>query len=138
MSKSGPGGLDIFDRAMSSVQQQRAQHKSGGDEKRERIDAEWRRVVEGAEALKLRVFTDPRVKAFNISQRLQEVMVTIRLNEREPPRFIRISRQHPDDKNYPGMDAIWVRETGHPQDRRYEAADELLREFALSLVHALV
>lgn len=137
MSKSGPSGLDIFDRAMSSVQQQRAQHKTGDEEKRVRLDAEWRRVVEGAETLKRRVFTDPRVKAFNISSRLQEIMVTIRVNEREPPRFIRISRQHPD-QNYPGMDALWVRETGHHQDRRYDKADDLLREFALSLAHSLV
>lgn len=137
MSKpEAPVGLDLFDRAMSSARQQRSSSKSALEEKRERVDAEWKKVTQTADAIKRRVATDSRIKAFNISDRLQEIMVTVRQNETTPPHFIRISRQHPD-QNYPGIEAIWIRETGYSQDRRFDDAEALIREFALSLAHSL-
>ncbi|MGH8528267.1 MAG: hypothetical protein ACRETN_00260 [Nevskiales bacterium] len=134
---SMPGdGLEIFDKAVSSVRDERARLRNATVDKRAIIDGEWERAVQAAEALKLRVGKDPRVKAFSISRRLNDVMITVKRDERSPPHFIRISRQHPD-QNYPGYEKIWLRETGHFQDRQFEEADLVVRDIALSLAHLL-
>lgn len=134
---STPGdGLEIFDKAVSSVRTERAKLQAATQDKRALIDTEWERALQGAEHLKARVGGDPRIKAFSISRRLQDVMITIKTNERSPPHFIRMSRQHPD-QNFPGFEAIWLRETGYHQDRQFDRADLVVREIALALAHFL-
>ncbi len=135
-SNTPGGGLETFDKAVSSVRDERARMKDATQEKRIRIDSEWEKVMQGAEGLKARVGGDARVKAFSVSRRLNEIMITLKANERTPPHFIRISRQHPD-QNYPGFEAIWLRETGYYQDRQFDKADLVIRDVALSLAHYL-
>ncbi len=129
-------GLEIFEKAVSSVRDERARRQNATLDKRAMIDAEWERALQAAEGLKRRVGNDPRVKAFSISRRLNDVMITVKRDERSPPHFIRISRQHPD-QNYPGYEKIWLRETGHFQDRQFEDAELVVRDVALSLAHCL-
>lgn len=135
-SSTPQDGLEIFDKAVSSVRTERAKLQAAVQDKKAIIDSEWERALQGAEALKQRVGGDPRIKAFSISRRLGDVMITLKTNERSPPHFIRMSRQHPD-QNFPGFEAIWLRETGYHQDRQFDRADLVVREVALSLAHFL-
>lgn len=136
MDAKHPAELELFDRALNSARQQKGKNRDALAQKREHMNAEWERVVAGAAVLRQRVQGDARVKAFNISARLQSIFITLRVREAEPPRFIHLSRHHPD-QNYPGIEALWLRSSDVGMVRQFDNAQTILRELAVALAHAL-
>ena len=121
---------------MQSVRSYRDQASGTTQTRASQIEQDWLKLVTNMQTLKARLAGNPRLLVFNFGRDNKDITVKIEdKRQRIGYRYFLLSRHHPDGK-YPGVDSVWLRETGR-EDMDFRdtklAQSELLQRVAATL-----
>lgn len=122
---------DLVDRALDAIRSHRDSERTLQLRRRDKLDEEWKKLIEVAESLKKRLGTHPRIKYFDISRQKSDIMLRIARDDNKPGQHtILISRQHPHTPS--PVETIWYIESGRPE-KHCDSAETITRDLMVTL-----
>lgn len=122
---------DLVDRAIDAIRSHRDSERTLQLRRRDKLDEEWKKLLEVAESLKKRLNNHPRVQYFDVSRQKSDIMVRIARADNKPGQHtILISRQHPHTPS--PVETIWYLESGRPE-KHCESAEIITRDLMSTL-----
>lgn len=134
--RAGPGSTkdinwnsatDVFDQQLKGIRAHREETQRGTATRLQQLEAEWAETVVTIRALQTKLSGNPKVLHFVISRDQKEVSIKIAdTAEKRGYRYFVFSRHHPEGQ-YPGLDAVWLREFGS-DDTSYKEPKKAMQE----------
>lgn len=122
---------NMVDSMLDAIRSHREQERTLEVRRKDRVDAEWKKLVEAAQTLKKRVSGHPRVRFFDISRNHADILIRLQRNdEKTGQHSILISRQHPHNPS--PIETIWLIETGRP-DKHCDSCEDIMRDLMNTL-----
>ncbi len=121
---------DMVDSMLDAIRSHREQERTLQLRRKDKVEAEWKKLVEGAQVLKKRVGSHPQVKFFDISRNHSDIMIRLQSNGGKSQHSILISRTHPHKPS--PIETIWLIESGRP-DKHCESCEEIMRDVMSTL-----
>lgn len=122
---------NMVDSMLDAIRSHREQERTLEVRRKDKVDSEWKKLVEAAQTLKKRVTGHPRVKFFDISRNHADILIRIqRTDEKTGQHSILISRQHPHNPS--PIETIWLIETGRP-DKHCDSCEDIMRDLMNTL-----
>lgn len=122
---------NMVDNMLDAIRSHREQERTLQLRKKDKIDKEWKELVEAAQALKKRVSHHPRVKFFDIARGNTEILIRIqREGDKTGQHTLLIARQHPHNPS--PNETIWLIESGRP-DKQCDTAEGVIRDLMNTL-----
>lgn len=118
--------LQELDRLLGSIRSFRDQEADQQRLRQTELMHEWRSTLAYAEAMKLRLARETRIRYFEVSERRHEIVLRIVRAPGEPTRLLTLTWGHPEQRDK-APDGIWIRATQQP-DRRFQKSSEAVRE----------
>lgn len=123
--------LKELDRLLGSIRSFRDQEADQQRLRQTELMHEWRSTLAYAEAMKLRLARETRIRYFEVSERRHEIVLRIVRAPGEPTRLLTLTWGHPEQRDK-APDGIWIRAT-HQPDRRFQKSSEAVREMVALL-----
>ena len=123
--------LKELDRLLGSIRSFRDQEADQQRIRQTELMHEWRSTLAYAEAMKLRLAQETRIRYFEVSERRHEIVLRIVRAPGEPTRLLTLTWGHPEQRDK-APDGIWIRATQQP-DRRFQKSAEAVREMVAIL-----
>jgi pSer/pThr/pTyr-binding forkhead associated (FHA) protein len=122
---------NMVDNMLDAIRSHREQERTLQVRKKDKIDKEWKELVEAAQTLKKRVSNHPRVKFFDIARGNTEILIRIqREGDKTGQHTLLIARQHPHNPS--PHETIWLIESGRP-DKHCDTAEAVMRDLMNTL-----
>lgn len=132
------GAIDaFFDDAVAKLRTQAEKDPAfrPGDSSERR--QHWQGVLMEAEKLRRRLSQEPRVCYFDFSSDHEEISVKLAASGNDHGIVLILSRHHPDTRELPPLEYVWLRQIGEP-DAIFDKPLDGLREMALRVAQRLV
>ncbi len=117
---------DLLDDTIGAIQSHRTATSESRKELKQRVDAAWESVLDAARQLRIKINGNARLRYFTIAR--DDKSVTVSFQGRQSNArgdLLELSRYHPDGQ-YAETEAIWVRESGRP-DQRLHSGEEAVK-----------
>ncbi len=125
-----------LERHIQGIRTYREQTSSNTNTQKIRLDQGWTQLVGAMQNVQKRLAGNARVQGFNFSRDGKEIAVKIQdAREKRGYRYFVLARQHPEGK-FPGLEVIWVCETGREDMNFRDAKDaqtEIFQRIAATL-----
>ena len=127
--------LRELDRLLGSIREHRKSEVQNNDAKRAELMLEWQRTLQYADALKIKLAEESRIRFFDVSERRGEVVLRLEKAPGQPTQLLMLTWGHAELKER-GADGIWLRQP-NSVDKRYDKSADALREMVATLAHLL-
>ena len=127
---------DVFERQLQGIRAHREETQRGSATRMQQLDAEWVDTVVTIRQLQAKLNGNPKVLQFVISRDQKEVSIKIvDPTEKRGYRYFIFCRSHPEGQ-YPGLDAVWLREFG-VDDTNYKEPKKAMQELVQRIAGTL-
>ena len=122
---------DMVDKMLDAIHSHRQQERTLQTRRKDKIDHEWKQLLEAAQTLKKRVSNHPRVKFFDIARSNTEILIRVQREDGKTGQHtLLISRQHPHTPS--PIETIWLIESGRP-DKHSDSCEDIMRDLMNTL-----
>lgn len=127
---------EVFERQLQGIRAHREETQRGSATRMQQLDAEWADTVVTIRQLQAKLNGNAKVLQFVISRDQKEVSIKIvDPTEKRGYRYFIFSRSHPEGQ-YPGLDAVWLREFG-VDDTNYKEPKKAMQELVQRIAGTL-
>lgn len=127
---------DVFEQQVQGIRAHREETQRGSATRMQQLDAEWAETVVTIRQLQAKLNGNAKVLQFVISRDQKEVSIKIvDPTEKRGYRYFIFSRSHPEGQ-YPGLDAVWLREFG-VDDTNYKEPKKAMQELVQRIAGTL-
>jgi pSer/pThr/pTyr-binding forkhead associated (FHA) protein len=131
VKNDGAPPKDMVDSMLDAIRSHREQERTIEVRRKDKVDAEWKKLIEAAQVLKKRVAGHPRVKFFDISRNHGDIMIRLQRDDSKTQQHsILISRTHPHNPS--PLETIWLIETGR-LDKHCDNCEDIMRDLMITL-----